>query len=297
MRFWIILSIFALAACSKEESKPAAAEASKAQAPTQAQVAQPAKRAEPGADWGELGLALLAPGKAPLRKLRRTFEKGSTTTVDLEVKGSHPKLKRSTRYVLTLSTQTVSDDGSSATVGLRIDQATMSNSVQPVQGLSGQYTVDSLGRITDMQIQPPKDADITTLGAVETLEHTFRLLFGVPLPEEDVGEGARWTFHETIKEASTKVARRRTYEVAGIDGSKVEVSVTLEEVAKELGPEVEVKVHSLRGGGTGVTSLDLTKIVPDSAKLDTWRKVKLVRVESGHGFRVDLEVSSQLSPR
>lgn len=309
MRFCIILSILALASCSKTKPPPAEAEAAQTQAPAEAEPAAPSDTppAEEGAaewkSWGEPGVAtLLTPGKAPLRKLRRTFQKGSTAKVDLEVTAIGEEMEQvGARYLVTLETKNVSDDGSKASVGLQVEGAgpigqdtdpDAAASFARLEGLRGSYTVDSRGRISDFELEAPKDPARQTAGAVDNLKR-LQALLSIPLPEEQVGVGAQWSLFETIDEPRP-LAQRTTYEVTKAKGSKVEVSMKVDQMNQTVDLEGTVKLLGTNGTGTGAASFDLASLTPKGAKVDTKRTLLFYKVDEAARYDVELDISTKL---
>jgi hypothetical protein len=299
MRLWMIVSVLVLASCTKKEPAPVEAaevevaevEAAATQAPAEAEAAGAEPLANPWDSWGEPGVTVLAPGKAPLRKLRRTFKKGRKATIDLQVKGGADVKTMSLAYVLSLKTIEVSEDGAKATVELRVEEPAA------FKGVRGQYTVDSVGMIADLEIPAPSGADPQTRQAVGNLARFLLPVLAVPLPEDEVGKGAQWSVHETIHDGPVALATRSIYELTKLDGSTVGVSLTFEEAAKESDPASPMKLLALTGAGSGSARFDLGKIVPETAKRDASRKQKFEQPNSNQVFAMSLQFTTQLSTR
>ena len=266
MRSLIILCVLVLASCTKTEPESA-----------------------PWESWGEPGLTLVTPGKAPLRKLRRTFKRGRKATIDVQLKGGADVKALSLSYVLSLETIEVSEDGAKATVELRVDEPAV------FRGVRGQYTADALGGIADLEIQPPSGADAQAQSSIRGLARILLPVLAVRLPEEEVGEGAQWSIFETIEDGPVASAVRTIYELTKLDGSKVEVGLTFEEAAKQSEPG-PMSLVAFQGTGSGAASVDLGKIAPNTAKRETSRKQK-VSATSGQVFVMALETTTLLSAR
>jgi hypothetical protein len=315
MRVWIILSVLVLASCTKNEPEPAAVEAADTQAPPEAE-AEPASSAPSDAppaeegraewkDWGEPGVTLLTPGRAPRRTLRRTFEEGSTAKVHLEVTavgvGGKPV---GARYRVALKTKDVSNDGSKANVALRIEGAnTIAKDTDPdaaanfgrLRGLRGSYTVDSLGAITNFELEAPKKANLQTEGVLVNLRR-LQALLSIPLPTEEVGVGARWSLFETLEE-NTPMAQRTIYEITKADGSRVDVRMKVQLMNKTVDLEGVIKRLGTLGTGTGAASFDLADLTPQTAKVDTKRTLIFFKVGPGGKYNIDLHISSSLTAK
>jgi hypothetical protein len=328
MRFLIILSVLVLASCTKKEAEPAeiaGAEAADTQAPSEAEApaeapseaaaaeAAAAEQAvESQEDWGELGVAtLLEPGKAPLRKLRRTFKQGDTAKVELQVTADRgqdeegaPFPLLGARYLVSFKTNALVSGGTKASVGFTIEAASpigqdedpaAATSFAALEGVQGSYTVDSLGVITDFKLAVPEDSHNQTVGAVMALTR-MQALMSIPVPAEEVGVGARWTFVREPEGKTKKLLHETTYEVTKIKGSKVKVSMSLRlgSTAPEL--DGEVKWLGAWGTGQGAARFNLTGIAPAQAKMDVARNDKYFIL--GRGAEVaEIKYSSQLTAK
>jgi hypothetical protein len=301
MRFWIILSILVLASCTKKEpesvpvevaeAEAAEVEAEQAPAPAEAEAAAVEPVANPWDSWGEPGLTVLASGKAPLRKLRRTFKKGRKATVELQVKGGADVKTMSLSYELSLQTVKVSKDGATASVELRVEKPAA------FKGVRGQYTADALGGITDFEIQPPSNPDPQVQAAIRNLARFLLPVLVAPLPEEDVGEGAQWSVFEAIEDGPITIATRSIYELTKLDGSKLAVSLTFEEAVQKAPPGGPMKLLELNGVGSGTVGFGLGKIAPDRVQRDASRTQKYAQGDSGQVFRMAIKTTTLLSSR
>lgn len=319
MRLWIILLVLVAASCSKKEpalDDPTKAEA-EAETSAEAETVGTAESGGPASEehfpdptitpkeeWGEPGLHLVAPGQAPLGKLRRTFEKGLKRTVEVNAaltvgaragQGVAPmKPTPSVDYVLTLETKRVSPNGSQAEEEFVVDQATvapmesepelvgsMEDAIESIRGLRGRYSVDSRGRVDKLEIDVAEDADFGTHQMIATLDQVLRQL-NLRLPEEEVGEGAEWTLVETIEQYAVQVDQRSTFKITRIDGSRVEIRTKVEQTAAKQkvtpkgGAQHEFALLTLQSAGTGESSWDLTKLAPESAKSELALKSSLM---------------------
>ena len=114
-----VLSVLVLASCTKKEPEPTPVEAVAAEetkAPAEAEAVAAEAPANPWDSWGEPGVTLVTTGKAPLRKLRRTFKKGRKAAVELQVKGGADVKAMSLSYELSFETISVSEGGAKASV-------------------------------------------------------------------------------------------------------------------------------------------------------------------------------------
>jgi hypothetical protein len=309
MRLLIILSVLVLASCSKKEAEPVAAEPTEIQAPADSKgaseaPAEAAAEAEgaseeyvmPWDDWGEQGLTLLEAGQAPLRTLRRSFEQGNKANVALAIKATGGETQKvDATFRLALETTEVDKDGSRATVAVRVDEASFgAEAINAVRDLRGQYALDSLGQITDIEFESPKDPDSLSVGAITLLKrHLF--ILSVPLPKQDVGVGARWSVLETIPEGSMPVVQRTIYEITKIEGDTIHVRTIVDQASKAPNFKGAIKSLGLSGRGTGAASFDPHQLAPASAGRDTSRDLRFYKIDSQQVVDVVLGFETQMS--
>jgi hypothetical protein len=294
MRSWIILAVLVLASCTKKEPDPTpvqAAAAEETKAPAEAEPAAAEAPTNPWDSWGEPGVTLVTTGKAPLRRLRRTFKKGRKAAVELQVKGGADVKAMSLSYELSFETISVSEGGAKASVELRVEKPAA------FRGVRGQYTADALGGITDLEIEPPSNPDPQAQSAIRSLARFLLPVLAVPLPEEEVGEGAQWSVFEAIEDGPITIAARSIYELTKLDGSKLAVSLTFEEAVQKSAPGGPMKLLELNGAGSGAASFDLGKIAPDRVQRDASRTQKYARGDSGQIFRMAIKTTTLLSSR
>lgn len=309
-----MLSVFLLASCSRNDAETAASESSDVHTPAVAEVAgeEPSaapkpttgegaeeERVMPWANWGEAGaVTLMDAGKPPLRKLRRTFKNGETERLTLTLDASGSEKAWKFQYLLTLRTTSLSDDGSEAKVAVEVGEATtMGESVEgpSMNGVKGQFSITSLGRISDFKLVAPAEADAATLGAISALERSFRVV-GLPLPEEPVGVGAKWALYEIVRPESP-IAQRVVYELTTLEGSMVEVKTTVEQ--RSMKPEFNGNISylGLTGEGTGDATGDLSKLVPSNASENVSRDIRMFNNTNKRPLQIVIDMKTSVSSR
>lgn len=118
----------------------------------------------------------------------------------------------------------------------------------------------------------------------------------VPLPEEPVGVGARWTAITVLRRDSSTVSQRAEYEVVAMDGNSLQINAQLTQVGQRqpiedpaLPADVSVELLALSWRAKGTLNVDLDWITP-TGTLDVEMRVHH-RVSSG-GTRVDSYVDT-----
>jgi len=88
----------------------------------------------------------------------------------------------------------------------------------------------------------------------------------VPLPEEAVGVGGKWTAVSVIEQNGMKLKQTATYEMKEREGNTVSLDVGIEQdvVNETFSPQpgVTATIDSYEGGGEGTLKLQLDKLTP-----------------------------------
>lgn len=315
MRISIFLSTcLILTSCSKKEAEQPPSATTPAEASSDVEEPDPSALTDAptisnAAEWGEPGIELVAQGKEPRRQLRLSFEEGLEQSVDVKVGGgpSAPAPGVPARidagFALNLRAKKVSGKGSKATAELVIRgfQASptagdLAKATQELQGIRGRYVVDSLGRVLEVAFEVPPNADDATPRMINSIQNAL-LTLSVPLPAEEVGEGGQWTHVQMIEEPAGEVLQRTVYEITKIDASKVHVDLRIEQTS--TGPNLEglVKYLGVVGKGTGTAILDLSKIVPDTARREMLRWSRHVNMTNKQTMDTSLEFTTELGAR
>ena len=98
----------------------------------------------------------------------------------------------------------------------------------------------------------------------------------IPLPEEEVGVGARWEVRNTLSAGGVTVFQKTGYEITAYDGKSVTLQTAIEQTAPQqavtnpaLPAGSDVQLERYTGSGSGTMRLTLSELVPTSeATLD-----------------------------
>lgn len=301
---WSIIILMSLSlACSKKEA-PAPAEPEQA---AETETSSNDEGAEPTADPAEelpeelkgetpaIGappvIKVLELGKEPRQPLRWNIKPGFEQKVSVDVgyavdaviailRFGSPKYVVS--YDLTMQATKVEDDGT-VHVAFTIDEATTDAIGTPERGeqlkkglsamrkVTGSYVLDTRGQLTDILMKAP---DLNTLSPemVENLRWTL-VQMTPALPEQAVGQGAKWTVHAGVEQGGAQVNQLTTTEIVKLDPSGVELALTVQQAAtpqRFLNPGTQrmLKLTTLNGSATGSLSWDLNELSPRAANLD-----------------------------
>jgi len=259
----LILFLLVAGACSrsktsepdKQAPEPAAEEAVKSTEEAALEQPPEAAAASEGQQDGAPAIDLDAPptvelldaGKAPRNALRTTFEAGAKQSLRVE---SHWTL--STLYGPLISTSAImpslvyelETEAKEATkertqFGFRVTNVTAkpSKEVEPAQaegvkkaadslkGVMGSFSINARGIVEQFAIDAPSDASLLASDMIDQIKQAIRLC-SLPLPEEPVGKGAKWTATQVIEQRTAQIKHTSTFELVDVKGERVRATST-----------------------------------------------------------------------
>jgi hypothetical protein len=265
MRILILLLIVAGACSRSETSKPVeqapepvaqeAATSPEEAAPEQPPAAPAGEEGQQAAEEGAAAIDLDAPptlelldaGKAPRKALRTTFEAGATQSLRVE---SHwtltslygPLISTSAimpSLVYELETEAKEATKESTQFDFRVTKVTAkpSKEVQPAQaegvkkaadslkGVTGSFSINPRGIVEQFAIDAPSDASMLASDMIDQIKQAIRLC-SLPLPEEPVGKGAKWTATQIIEQRTAQIKHTSTFELVDVKGERVRATST-----------------------------------------------------------------------
>jgi hypothetical protein len=190
----------------------------------------------------------------------------------------------SVRVVVAIDPKTVSDDGS-LTYDWRVTSAgvTRGDRTAPqvadgiqseavaVEHLSGIGLVSSRGLAKNLTVNPAEGTDEVTSRpiALQVLQTLWNL--AAPLPDEEVGLGARWRRVSELKAKSARATQTDLFTLLSFDGSHG----TLDDALAQTAPEQALSVPNMANGARGQmasmlasgdanTRFDLSHFVPET---------------------------------
>lgn len=251
-------------------------------------------------------IELVEQGDPPYRKLRWKLRKGekqrlaitTITNMQSQVGGrSGPRTRTpSLTYELMAHTRSVDRAGKARleleVVGVRVDSdqpaptqlaAQLKEVADSLRGTHATVTTDARGSVDDFERRPGPHAGSSTDQMSKLLETSITKVQPL-LPEEEVGQGAKWVVRETVQEVGVTAARTSSYSVAQIDGSQVDIAGTIEQTAprqafRPPGASTgSAQVVDFRSQGTLEATLNLESPFPTSARL---RSALTMQVDAG----------------
>jgi hypothetical protein len=272
-----------------------------AQAPSLAESALVPPAASPGAGPGAGGsptatIKLLDAGRSPRRKLRYTWhaERREMLAVDLrtatstETPGNPPTEipLPPLHIVIAIDPRSVTADAglayawhvTSATVADTQETPSevadgMRTEVSAIAHLSGSAQVNSRGLATDVSVDADSVTDAGATGQmVEQVRQILRDL-AAPLPEEDVGLGARWQKLSQLASKDAQITQTDTLSLLDLAGQKG----TLDDVLAQTAPaqalatpggtanRAQARLESMLASGDAKTHFDLSRLAPETS--------------------------------
>jgi hypothetical protein len=306
----LILFLVVAGACSRSETskpveqapEPAAEEAVKSaeeaapEQPPEAPAGAEGQQADaPAVDLdAPPAVELLDAGKAPRKALRTTFEAGAKQLLRVETDS-----KLSTLYGPMISTKAVmpslvyeleteakkaSDEG--AQFDFRVTKVTAKSrkGVKPAQveaakkvaaslkGVTGSFSINARGMVEELAIDAPSDASLLASDMIDQIKQAIRLS-SLPLPEEPVGKGAKWTATQVIEQRTARIRHTSTFELTGVKGERVRATSThTAETPKQklkLPGGASFELHELDFSGESKGAWRLNQLGPASASEHT----------------------------
>jgi len=242
---------------------------------------------------------LIAAGEPPRRALRSELKKGSRETLEIRSKATTTTGKGTIPgppivYTITVEVKEVTADGTAQVEFTVVNVGIAETSTVPPQrlpamrrsleralkGKTGTYSVDSRGIVSTVELDPKPVRD----EGVEQLLGRLLYWTSVAVPEEEVGQGAKWTVQRVVEEGRFRIEEVSTVELRKLEGSRLDIALTIERTAPEqpipVGPGVPAgsssKLLRLQYEGIGAARWDLTKLVPRSFKVESTQEQAFV---------------------
>ncbi len=138
-------------------------------------------------------------------------------------------------------------------------------SLAKAQGLRGSAVVDSRGVIRDGTIEVPTELAPGMKIVIDSIRNSMEQLT-TPLPQEDVGVGARWEVRQTLVQGGIAVDQTTTFELVASRNGVLEVNGRLEQDASRQDVALEgaefAELISLQATGESNSRVSLTRLAP-----------------------------------
>ena len=308
----LILFLVVAGACSRSETSEPAEQAPEPTAEEAAKSEEAAPEPPPEAPAGAEGqpegapavdldapsrVALLDAGKAPRKALRTTFEAGDKQSLRVESDWklttlygpliSTSAVMPSLVYELETEAKEASEEGTRFDFRVTKVTAKSSKEVKPAQveaankvggslkGVTGSFSVNARGMVEALAIDAPSDASLLASDMIDQIKQAIRLS-SLPLPEEPVGKGAKWTATQVIEQRTARIRHTSTFELTGVKAERVRaMSTQAAETPKQKlelpgsRSDVSFKLDELEFTGESKGAWRLNQLGPGSASEHT----------------------------
>ena len=189
----------------------------------------------------------------PLRATIAAALQDVTPTGDLHSTFSYPRF------------EVLKGDGASARQRREIERA-----LAGLSGLSGELTVTPRGALVDSRLDTPPDLDPSVSAILDELRDQFRDLT-VPLPEPEIGVGARWRATTQLTVNGIQTRQVFEYRLKKRTGTALDLDVRGTQTAKRQTVDspggVTLRVKSYKTTIRGATTVDLTRLLPVTSRV------------------------------
>jgi hypothetical protein len=238
-------------------------------------------------------MKLLDAGQPPRRKLRYAWRLDQKeqlamdlrTAASTEVGGATKEVPLPSVHV-TIATdpQSITPDGdlryvwqvTSATVEAGGDTPSgvaegMRAEVAEIARLSGSALVTCRGLAKEVTVDPRAAVESTGTGQMaEQVRQTLRDV-AAPLPEEEVGIGARWRKLSQLSERDTRITQTESFRLVGLQGDRGTLDDALAQTAPPqalrapgMPPGAHARMESMLASGEAKVRFDLSRLVPQT---------------------------------
>jgi hypothetical protein len=151
-------------------------------------------------------------------------------------------------------------------------------------GITGWQVVDTRGAVLDFGIDMPEAFPAEMRQQFDSVSNSVQML-----PDEPVGQGARWTAAASLDASGMPMEMESVYEIVALDEDGVTIEITFEpdgdfaaamrrDFLGEMPPEVDLELERFEFDGGGQTRIDFAHLTPTG--------------DVGMGFAVEASVSA-----
>ena len=171
--------------------------------------------------------------------------------------------------------ETVMGEGSVADEPGAIPQVTemMKSVMGTMKGVTGAGVMSSRGLNKGLDFKTPAGADPQARQMLEQMKQGIMDL-PVPLPEEAIGQGAKWEFKRPITSQGINLEQTFDFALVSVHGDQFTVTAALKQTARKQKiespamPGAKMDLNKMTGSGKGETTSDLTQLFPTKGNLD-----------------------------
>jgi len=299
------------ASTSPEKGVASASASAKEQKPVVAEPELPADAPK---------VELLSAGSDPKKELRYAFQKGQSQQwvmkhlMKMSIEGAKrpPGNMPEIAFTFEVEAAKVEPNGvghlrfsySKAEIGesglpARI-RTEMTKGLKEISKVKGTQVVTDRGFIlqSDLDVSGVTDERLQVL--LDSMRQSIKQMAN-PLPKEAVGVGAKWKVIHDVDTMGMELTQTANYEVVSMDGSNVELKVTVEQKAEDtelampgMPDSAKVEVKEVDSNGKGTMTIDLESLLPTS-NLRFETKV-VTRKAKGPEVSMNMDLTLSITP-
>jgi len=156
----------------------------------------------------------------------------------------------------------------------------MKTALASINGMTGTGKMSSCGIVKSVEMKPPATAAPQISQTLDQMKDSFSSS-ATPLPEEAVGPGAKWEYKTRLKSQGMNIDQTITCELVSIDGDVLTLHSTLvqnaanQKISNPAMPGLKMDLTKMTGNGTIASTLNLGKLMPQSATVDSKTEVAM----------------------
>lgn len=184
------------------------------------------------------------------------------------------------------------------TNGANTMAAAMKTALGGMRGLAGIGKMTTQGIVKSMEMKLPASAAPQLAQTMGQMKDSFSSS-AIALPNEAIGEGAKWEYKSRLKSQGMMLDQTFTYELVSIAGDQLTLRSTIQQSAanqkieSSAMPGMKMNLNQLTGEGSGDTTLDLGKIVPTAASMES--KTQMGMNAGAQKQNLDMRMSLKLT--
>lgn len=172
-------------------------------------------------------------------------------------------------------------------------------------GLQGEMLISPQGESIRSGFTAPEGASPEIVKQVESINESAESM-SVPLPDQAVGKGAKWTVLRVNSANGMTVVEKTDLSLVELDGSMIRVQSVVSQQLADANPVIDgmpegasVQILSFDSNGTTDASLHLGELVPRSSSGDVRLDMRMrVFVEGGsQDMGVGMDLGVEMGPR
>jgi hypothetical protein len=168
------------------------------------------------------------------------------------------------------------------------------------KGLTTTILMSDRGITKKADVKVPADANPQVRQTMDQMKESM-LSMGSPLPDEAIGTGAKWEVKAPVKSSGMTVNQVGDYQLVSVEGDHVSMSFTQSQSAANQKMQnssmgnVQMNVLQMTNGTTGNLAMDLSKLMPLQATMDSHTEMNSEITAGGKKQPMDMKIGMNIS--